>query len=273
MAALRDRLPELPGTTAAHMTVERADDFSYRDPVDGSEATRPGRPHLLPRRRPRRVPPLGHRHLRGDAARSISSASSPTRATRRARPGPAGGAHRRPCRMITDDANAIRPAVVARPAGDRPRTRPRTGVQRPAPIRPPPRPPHPASEDRAPDHVPGWDARKPREMINPPLAFEAEACPLPARRESPNCHGSESRASRVWSRHATRLSVCLFDPRTGRETRPVPISRRATSTPSSCPGLGPGARYGLRARRAMGARLSVTGSTRRSSSSIPTRSP
>jgi phosphoglucomutase len=42
MADLRARLPELPGTTAAHMTVERADDFAYRDPVDGSEARAQG---------------------------------------------------------------------------------------------------------------------------------------------------------------------------------------------------------------------------------------
>jgi phosphoglucomutase len=42
MANLRARLPELPGTTAAHMTVERADDFAYRDPVDGSEARAQG---------------------------------------------------------------------------------------------------------------------------------------------------------------------------------------------------------------------------------------
>jgi phosphoglucomutase len=42
MANLRARLPELPGTTAAHMTVDRADDFAYRDPVDGSEARAQG---------------------------------------------------------------------------------------------------------------------------------------------------------------------------------------------------------------------------------------
>jgi phosphoglucomutase len=42
MADLRARLPELPGTTAAHMTVERADDFAYSDPVDGSEARAQG---------------------------------------------------------------------------------------------------------------------------------------------------------------------------------------------------------------------------------------
>jgi phosphoglucomutase len=42
MADLRARLPELPGSTAAYMRVERADDFAYRDPVDGSEARAQG---------------------------------------------------------------------------------------------------------------------------------------------------------------------------------------------------------------------------------------
>ncbi len=42
MADLRARLPELPGSTAASMTVERADDFAYHDPVDGSEARAQG---------------------------------------------------------------------------------------------------------------------------------------------------------------------------------------------------------------------------------------
>ncbi len=36
MAALRGKLPQLPGETFGGLTVEAADDFSYRDPVDGS---------------------------------------------------------------------------------------------------------------------------------------------------------------------------------------------------------------------------------------------
>src|SRR5690606_2066821 len=39
---LRARLPDLPGTDAAGLTVEAADDFEYRDPVDGSVARRQG---------------------------------------------------------------------------------------------------------------------------------------------------------------------------------------------------------------------------------------
>ena len=38
MADLRKRLPELPGRTFGALTVAAADDFSYRDPVDGSTA-------------------------------------------------------------------------------------------------------------------------------------------------------------------------------------------------------------------------------------------
>lgn len=38
MARLRDALPGLPGTTIAGMTVTTADDFAYRDLVDGSES-------------------------------------------------------------------------------------------------------------------------------------------------------------------------------------------------------------------------------------------
>jgi phosphoglucomutase len=36
MTALRDRLPELPGTTVVGMQVTAADDFAYRDPIDQS---------------------------------------------------------------------------------------------------------------------------------------------------------------------------------------------------------------------------------------------
>ena len=39
---LRDRLPDLPGTEAAGLTVEAADDFEYHDPVDGSVARQQG---------------------------------------------------------------------------------------------------------------------------------------------------------------------------------------------------------------------------------------
>jgi phosphoglucomutase len=38
MTALRDRLPALIGTTLAGLNVTAADDFSYHDPVDGSES-------------------------------------------------------------------------------------------------------------------------------------------------------------------------------------------------------------------------------------------
>ena len=42
MADLRRRLPELPGRRYGALTVAAADDFSYRDPVDGTEATGQG---------------------------------------------------------------------------------------------------------------------------------------------------------------------------------------------------------------------------------------
>ncbi len=36
MADLRGKLASLPGTTVNGLTIEKADDFAYRDPVDGS---------------------------------------------------------------------------------------------------------------------------------------------------------------------------------------------------------------------------------------------
>ncbi|WP_375262119.1 alpha-D-glucose phosphate-specific phosphoglucomutase [Palleronia sp.] len=42
MDELRDRLGDLPGTTAAGRTVVEADEFSYTDPVDGSTAAQQG---------------------------------------------------------------------------------------------------------------------------------------------------------------------------------------------------------------------------------------
>lgn len=42
MAALRETLPQLPGTGFAGLSVETADDFSYHDPVDGSVSTGQG---------------------------------------------------------------------------------------------------------------------------------------------------------------------------------------------------------------------------------------
>ena len=42
MADLRGRLPELPGRRYGALTVAAADDFSYRDPVDGSSASGQG---------------------------------------------------------------------------------------------------------------------------------------------------------------------------------------------------------------------------------------
>ncbi|MFQ5567425.1 MAG: alpha-D-glucose phosphate-specific phosphoglucomutase, partial [Paracoccaceae bacterium] len=42
IAGLRARLPRLPGTVAAGLTVSAADDFSYADPVDGSVAGQQG---------------------------------------------------------------------------------------------------------------------------------------------------------------------------------------------------------------------------------------
>lgn len=42
VADLRARLPELPGQSFGGLTVERADDFAYHDPVDGSVTTRQG---------------------------------------------------------------------------------------------------------------------------------------------------------------------------------------------------------------------------------------
>ncbi|MDE0064887.1 MAG: alpha-D-glucose phosphate-specific phosphoglucomutase [bacterium] len=42
MADLRRRIPELPGRPAGALTIAAADDFSYRDPVDGSTADAQG---------------------------------------------------------------------------------------------------------------------------------------------------------------------------------------------------------------------------------------
>ncbi len=42
MAALRDRLPGLPGSIFAGLTVAAADDFAYHDPVDGSTSRKQG---------------------------------------------------------------------------------------------------------------------------------------------------------------------------------------------------------------------------------------
>jgi len=42
MAALRARLPDLPGTQVHGLTIEAADDFAYTDPVDGSVSTAQG---------------------------------------------------------------------------------------------------------------------------------------------------------------------------------------------------------------------------------------
>ena len=42
MADLRRRLDTLPGTVINGLTVEKADDFAYHDPVDGSVTTRQG---------------------------------------------------------------------------------------------------------------------------------------------------------------------------------------------------------------------------------------
>ena len=42
MASLRERVPGLVGAKAGDLTVETADDFSYHDPVDGSDSRRQG---------------------------------------------------------------------------------------------------------------------------------------------------------------------------------------------------------------------------------------
>ena len=42
IARLRERLDDLPGQEFAGLLVERADDFRYSDPVDGSETTSQG---------------------------------------------------------------------------------------------------------------------------------------------------------------------------------------------------------------------------------------
>ncbi|MEZ5931578.1 MAG: alpha-D-glucose phosphate-specific phosphoglucomutase [Alphaproteobacteria bacterium] len=42
MKALRDKLASLPGQKAASLTIEKADDFSYTDPVDGSVSAHQG---------------------------------------------------------------------------------------------------------------------------------------------------------------------------------------------------------------------------------------
>ena len=38
IADLRGRLPTLPGTTIGALRIAAADDFAYRDPIDGSES-------------------------------------------------------------------------------------------------------------------------------------------------------------------------------------------------------------------------------------------
>ena len=42
MDGLRAKLPTLPGTKLAGLTVTAADDFTYKDPIDGSVATKQG---------------------------------------------------------------------------------------------------------------------------------------------------------------------------------------------------------------------------------------
>lgn len=42
MEALRAQLSTLPGTRAGELTVERADDFAYQDPIDGSKSSHQG---------------------------------------------------------------------------------------------------------------------------------------------------------------------------------------------------------------------------------------
>ena len=42
MEDIRRRLPELPGRRYGALTVAAADDFSYRDPIDGSRASSQG---------------------------------------------------------------------------------------------------------------------------------------------------------------------------------------------------------------------------------------
>ena len=39
---LRERLPSLPGESAGELTIESADDFHYKDPVDGAASARQG---------------------------------------------------------------------------------------------------------------------------------------------------------------------------------------------------------------------------------------
>ena len=69
MDHLRDQIPDMPGKQAASLTIEKADDFSYTDPVDGLCLRAPGHPHLLHIRRPLRLPPLRHRHRGRDPPR------------------------------------------------------------------------------------------------------------------------------------------------------------------------------------------------------------
>ena len=88
MKALADRLPGLAGQTLGGRTVAQADDFSYTDPVDGSVSREPGPAHRLRRRLAHRLPAVGHRHHRRDAARLHRAL--------RGRPGAARRRKRRP---------------------------------------------------------------------------------------------------------------------------------------------------------------------------------
>ena len=69
IAALRERVARLRAERLGDLAVEHGDDFSYRDPVDGSVSEQPGHPDSVRGRRSDRVPPVRHRHRRGDAAR------------------------------------------------------------------------------------------------------------------------------------------------------------------------------------------------------------
>jgi len=76
---LRGKLGSLPGARLRGLTVEKADDFAYHDPVERLGERASGHPRAVRGRLPRGLPAFRHRHQRGDACASLSSATSRTR--------------------------------------------------------------------------------------------------------------------------------------------------------------------------------------------------
>ena len=90
---LRGSLVSLPGRRCGGFTAASADDFAYRDPVDGEAERAPGHPHRLQRRRAHRLSAVRHRHRGGNLA-GLSRALRTGRVAARAGGGGGAGAAR-----------------------------------------------------------------------------------------------------------------------------------------------------------------------------------